>query len=88
MFAALSDDLDFEFALIDETICLRPVRTLNGGKLRNYVIEQTIKELEQLEHKFRDSDPVREAIAVARHTAARHFIAPAQPGGPSPTIIK
>jgi hypothetical protein len=84
MFEALSDDPDFEFASIDETICLRPVRTLKGGDLRNYLIQKTIKELEQLEHKFRDRDPVREAIAVARHTAARHFIAPAPPGGPSP----
>ena len=85
MFEALSDDPDFEFALIDKTICLRPTKTLLKGRdLRNSVIEQTIKQLEQLEHKFRDSDPVREAIAVARRTAARHLLLRCQPAGPPP----
>ena len=88
MFQALSDNSDFEFVLIDETICLRPAKTLKGRDLRNSVIEQTIKQLEQLEHNFRDGDLVREAIAVARRTAARHFVATAPIGGPGPTIIK
>jgi transposase len=74
IFEALSDDPDFEFLLIDETICLRPAKTLTGRDLRNSVIEQTIKQLEQLEHKFCDGDPVREAIAVARRTAATQLV--------------
>jgi hypothetical protein len=58
IFEAPSDDPDFEFVLIDETICLRPAKTLTGRDLRNSVIEQTIK---QLENKFRDGDPVRDS---------------------------
>jgi hypothetical protein len=88
IFEALSDDPAFEFVLVDETICLRPAKTLTGRDLRNSVIEQTIKQLEQLEHKFRHGDPVREAIAVARRTAATNFVATAPIGELGPTIIK
>jgi hypothetical protein len=79
IFEALSDDPAFEFVLVDETICLRPAKTLSGHDLRNSVIE----------HKFlRDGDPVREAIAVARRTAAMKFVATAPIGELGPTIIK
>jgi hypothetical protein len=88
MFEALSDDPAFEFVLVDETICLRPAKTLTGRDLRNAVIEQTIEQLEQLEHKFHHGDPVREAIAVARRTAATHLVATATVGGPGPIITK
>jgi putative transposase len=84
MFEALSDDPAFEFALVDETICLRTAKTLTERDLRDAVIEQTIKQLEQLEHKFHDGDPIREAIAVARRAAATHLVATAPIGGPAP----
>ena len=88
IFEALSDDPDFEFLLIDETICLRPAKTLTGRDLRNSVIEQTIKQLEQLEHKFCDGDPVREAIAVARRTAATQLVVTATIGELRPKVVK
>jgi hypothetical protein len=88
IFEALSDDPDFEFLLIDETICLRPARTLTGRDLRNSVIEQTIKQLEQLEHKFRDGDPVREAIAIARRAAATQLVVTATIGDMGPKVVK
>jgi hypothetical protein len=59
-----------------------------GRDLRNSVNEPTIKRLEHLEHKFRDGDSVREAIAVARGTAATNFVATVPIREPGPTIIK
>lgn len=40
--------------------------------------------LEQLEHKFHDGDPVREAIAIARRTAAAQLVAAATIGDMGP----
>jgi len=88
IFEALSDDPDFEFLLIDETICLRPTKALTGRDLRNSVIEQTIKQLEQLEHKFRDGDPVREAIAIARRAAATQLVVTVTTGDMGLEVVK
>jgi hypothetical protein len=88
IFEALSDDPDFEFVLIDETICLQPAKTLTERDLRDSVIEQTVKELEQLEHKFRDGDPVREVIAFARRMAAAQLVVTATVGDTGPKVVK
>jgi putative transposase len=87
-FEALSEDLDFEFVLINEAICLRPAKTLTGHDLCDPVIEQTMKQLEQLEHKFRDGDPVREAIAIARRTAAKQRVVTAKTRDKGPRVVK
>ena len=88
IFEALSDDPDFEFVLIDETICLQPAKTLTERDLRDSVIEQTVKQLEQLEHKFRDGDPVREVIAFARRMAAAQLVVTATVGDTGPKVVK
>jgi hypothetical protein len=41
---------------------------------RNATIDRTVKELEDIECRFSDDDPVREAIATARRFAATQYV--------------
>jgi hypothetical protein len=54
-------------------------KVLTSANFRNAEIEDAIKTLEQLEKRFREGDPVREALANARRAAAKHLVVP--PGG-------
>lgn len=58
-----------------------PLKTISSADLRNAAIEQTMLDLENLEKKFRDGDPVREAITAARRLIATRLAAPAPARG-------
>jgi hypothetical protein len=51
-----------------------PPKVLTSADFRNAEIESALKTLEQLEKSFREGDPVREALANARRTAAKHLV--------------
>ncbi len=52
-----------------------PRDALISVEFRNLEIDRAIKELEHLEGRFYDGDPVRNAIVAARRRIATHYIA-------------
>ena len=51
-----------------------PRKVLTSTDFRNAEIESAIKTLEQLEKRFREGDPVRDALTIARRAAAKHLV--------------
>jgi hypothetical protein len=49
-------------------------KILTSADFRNVEIEGVINALEQLERRFREGDPMREALTTARRAAAKLFI--------------
>jgi hypothetical protein len=64
-----------------------PTRFRTSVDYRNDEIESALKTLEQLEKRFREDDPVRELLTIARRTAAKHFVVPPT-GGDGLRVIK
>jgi hypothetical protein len=64
-----------------------PTKFRTSVDYRNDEIESALKTLEQLEKRFREGDPVREILTIARRTAAKHFVVPPT-GGDGLRVIK
>lgn len=67
------------YAFKDELVKLsaapeNAAKALTSANFRNAEIERAIRELKQLERRFREGDPVREALTTARRAAAKHFV--------------
>jgi hypothetical protein len=63
-------------------VTLSELRTLIAANLRETAIAYVVKELQRLERRFKDDDPVLDALVTARRAVAEHLVvAPTGAGG-------
>jgi hypothetical protein len=81
----------YVFSDAQPTASVRPSitpRELTSADLRNAMIDAVIRELETMGKRFREDDPVRDALTACRRQVAKHFVAPTPPDGGGIKVIK
>jgi hypothetical protein len=81
-------DAPIKYSFFNDDALGFPPKTLTGADLRNAAIEGAIRHLEGLEGRFKDGDPVRDAIVACRRTIATHLTPGARSGGGGLKVVK